>query len=485
MSQAEVALGVGSRGRGTDGQEVAPFIAAAVGDVARPRARLLPTTKLGHLPGESGLLVGFKNVSGWMNRGVDHLLDKQRRFGLVFRSQLGPSAFVHVADPELIARITRNEDRAWSSALAWYAMFTGVDPTRATMDYTVTMDFDLHRDARKLLQPAFSAAATASYLDMAMPLFETAIDSWVQQGGVDFKAAIRSLLARASTRSFLGVNDDAEASAIERATADVWGTLFAVLKNRWLSRAHRRSMDGHAYLRSALRPRIAERRASGGEDLFSRLCAETRGAAWLDDEGVVRLFLGILLAAFDTTASALASMAYLLAKHPEWQERLRDEALGLHHARISAEDTKRLELGDRAWKETLRLMPVTGGIPRYTLRDVTLGDWQIPAGAFVDAMVGPALRSETHWTHADQFDPERFSAERGEDRAHKGLFLPFGSGAHACIGLHLATVEAKAFWHAMLTRCRFRLARDYVARHTYVPLGIVSGDVKLVLEPLG
>jgi cytochrome P450 len=60
--------------------------------------------------------------------------------------------------------------------------------------------------------------------------------------------------------------------------------------------------------------------------------------------------------------------------------------------------------------------------------------------------------------------------------------LPFGSGAHSCIGMHLSTVEAKAFWHAMLTRCRFRLARDYQGRHTFAPLGAVSGDVKLALE---
>lgn len=152
-------------------------------------------------------------------------------------------------------------------------------------------------------------------------------------------------------------------------------------------------------------------------------------------------------------------------------------------SRVSYEDTKRLEAADRAWKETLRLVPITGGIPRYTFRDVQLGEWRIPAGTFVNTMVGPA-RGGSGWTNPDRFDPDRFAEGRTEDRNQKGLFLPFGSGAHSCIGMSLATLEVKAFWHAMLTRCEFRLAHDYEARHTYVPLGVVSGAVSLVVEPV-
>jgi cytochrome P450 len=98
--------------------------------------------------------------------------------------------------------------------------------------------------------------------------------------------------------------------------------------------------------------------------------------------------------------------------------------------------------------------------------------------------VGPLLRDRRWWDAPDRFDPDRFTPERAEDKRHKGGFLPFGWGAHACIGSHLASVEVKAFWCAMLTRCRFRLERDYEARHTYTPIGRVSGSVALVVEPL-
>jgi cytochrome P450 len=63
--------------------------------------------------------------------------------------------------------------------------------------------------------------------------------------------------------------------------------------------------------------------------------------------------------------------------------------------------------------------------------------------------------------------------------------MPFGAGAHACIGSQLATFEMKLLFHKLLTSCRFTLAKDYTARHTFSPMGCVSGDVELRLAPLG
>ena len=95
MASANVVEGTFGRAQA----DVAPFITAAVGDVARPRAVLAPSRDLGHLPGESGLLVGLGNVAGWARHGVAYVVDKERRFGRLFRSQVGFVPFVHVGDP--------------------------------------------------------------------------------------------------------------------------------------------------------------------------------------------------------------------------------------------------------------------------------------------------------------------------------------------------------------------------------------------------
>lgn len=63
--------------------------------------------------------------------------------------------------------------------------------------------------------------------------------------------------------------------------------------------------------------------------------------------------------------------------------------------------------------------------------------------------------------------------------------MPFGAGAHSCVGAQLSALEAKAFWHTLLGKARFRLARPYEARHEFKPLGSVSGNVELSVEEVG
>lgn len=65
-----------------------------------------------------------------------------------------------------------------------------------------------------------------------------------------------------------------------------------------------------------------------------------------------------------------------------------------------------------------------------------------------------------------------------------GAYMPFGSGAHSCIGALLASLEARAFWHAFLTRASFRLVKPYAARHELKPLGMVSGRVEFYVDPV-
>jgi cytochrome P450 len=135
-----------------------------------------------------------------------------------------------------------------------------------------------------------------------------------------------------------------------------------------------------------------------------------------------------------------------------------------------------------AWKETLRLMPISGFLPRRALREVTVAGHRLAAGTLVTPMNGGIGRHPKWWTNPTSFDPERFSPERAEDRKHAGIYNPFGAGAHACIGMQLANMEMKLFWHRLFTMCRFRLTKDHAARHTFTPVGIVSGDVALTLE---
>jgi len=461
------------------GAPAAKFIVDAVGDVARPHAGLPPRpVAIDAMPGKRGLPRGIAYAVGWMRHGRAFLVEQSRRFGAVYKDQFANIPAVMVSDPELVAEITRNEDRVWSAALAWRLFFEGLDPSAPRIDSPVALDFEPHKDSRRLLMPAFSGAALESYIDVAIPMFERAIDGWVARGSVAFKADARRLFAKVAGRIFMGVEDDAQAEFLDHQLAAFWQAPLAIVRNRYVSRTWRRAQRGHRSLYDWLMKQVPERRRGKGTDLFTRMCQTAPDVAWIDDEALVRLFMGVLGAAFDTTSCAVTSMAYELARNPDWQTRLRDE---VRTVEPTYDGVRRLESVEHAWKETLRLYPVAADVPRRALRDVELGGYRIPAGTVVFALVAATSNDPKLWKEPQRFDPERFA--RGEDKQLKGAYMPFGGGAHACIGAQLSTLEAKAFWHVMLSKCRFELAKPYDARHQFLPLGIVSGDVGLALHP--
>ena len=61
--------------------------------------------------------------------------------------------------------------------------------------------------------------------------------------------------------------------------------------------------------------------------------------------------------------------------------------------------------------------------------------------------------------------------ERAENKGHPFCFMPFGGGAHKCIGMHFSQMEYKCFLH------KFMLTFDFEHRHK-------SEDVSMMDFPL-
>ena len=55
-------------------------------------------------------------------------------------------------------------------------------------------------------------------------------------------------------------------------------------------------------------------------------------------------------------------------------------------------------------------------------------------------------RMEEWWSNPLEFDPMRFSPERAEHKRHGFSYVPFGGGAHKCIGMHFALDECEVIF---------------------------------------
>lgn len=166
-----------------------------------------------------------------------------------------------------------------------------------------------------------------------------------------------------------------------------------------------------------------------------------------------RIFSGnahiILLAGYETTANALTYTLWLLAKHPDIQERLRQD---VSEAGVNSQYL------DMVWMESLRLMPpVTGFVTRQAVEDVDLNGYKITKGCTVQAPVWRVHHDPDVWPDPYKFDPERFSAENRR-HIHPAAFLTFGLGPRYCLGAQLAHFEGKLLIARVLGSYRLELA---------------------------
>ena len=66
------------------------------------------------------------------------------------------------------------------------------------------------------------------------------------------------------------------------------------------------------------------------------------------------------------------------------------------------------------------------------------------------------------WPDPDRFDPMRFTEEAQRNR-HRFAWVPFGGGAHMCLGLHFAYMQAKCFARHFLQNLSVSLERGLQA----------------------
>ncbi len=93
-------------------------------------------------------------------------------------------------------------------------------------------------------------------------------------------------------------------------------------------------------------------------------------------------------------------------------------------------------------------------------------------------------RMPQFWSDPETFDPERFSEERQEHRRHKFQFMPFGGGAHKCIGMNFAQMNAKLFMHQLLRQYRIRLRPGYKMGSQILPTPCPPQGLPLLIEKL-
>jgi cytochrome P450 len=341
---------------------------------------------------------------------------------------------------------------------------------------------------RRLAQPAFLRNAVVRLAAPMTAAVESLILTWeaAPHGRtLDIVSEMMRLVLEIAGATLFGADVAAGADAIGAAERDI----FAMVRHRmdnplsaplWVpTRRNRAYRAAKGLLDDVVLRLIESRRRSrpAANDLLDMLLAarDDESGTGMSDAQLRDEVLTLLFAGHDTTASGLSWAWYLLARHPQVQEALHDEAAAQLAGRApKAEDLPHLPLATAVFQEALRLYPPAPGLARRAVEPDEIHGRPVPAKAIVMPSQWVIHRHPDYWDEPDKFRPERFLPGHDRERP-KFTYFPFGGGPRACIGNTFALIEGAIVLAGLSQRFVFRPADDRE----------VELDTTFVLRPKG
>jgi cytochrome P450 len=179
-------------------------------------------------------------------------------------------------------------------------------------------------------------------------------------------------------------------------------------------------------LRRYLAEAIKQRSANPADDLISALIAARDESDGLSEDELLAFVVLLLLAGNETTTNLIGNGLLALSRHPEQQQRLRDNR----------------DLIPKAIEEMLRYDPPVQMTLRIPTATTNVGGSELAAGSLAFVLLAAANRDPAHFPHPENFDVGR------EPNEH----VSFGEGIHFCLGAPLARLEGAIAIEAMLEK---------------------------------
>jgi cytochrome P450 len=274
----------------------------------------------------------------------------------------------------------------------------------------LSIDGERHHRQRRLVAKAFTPRAAARRQQLIVEIITELLDAHVPAGRCDVVCDVAEQFPIPVICALLGT---------PRHDWQLFSDLATDIKKifDWNLAADEASiLNAWQALDDYLEDMIARRRHTLTDDLISELIRAEDDGLKLDHDELLALVVALLGAGTDTTRHQLAAAVDLLCDHPDQWALLGEQP----------------ELVSHAVEEAMRYRPIGFALPRIATEDVELAGVRIPAGTIVLANTAAANRDPAAFS-----DPDRFDITRENTVGT----MSFGSGAHYCLGSHLARLE--------------------------------------------
>ncbi len=418
-----------------------------------------------HVSGPKGLPISG-NVLEFRKDPLQFLTRITEEYGDLVHIRFGPQRHAYlINDPEQIKEILVTKQAHFKKA-------KGLQVAKATVgEGILTSEGQHHLRQRRLMQPAFRRERVASYGDVMVKHTASMMESWKDGEIRNISKDMMELTLAIITETMFGADVTADVSKIGDAI-DVGlhyvsrkATSFIDLPLEVPTKRNREFMQSREVLDNVIYSIIEQRRQKPDQeskDLLSMLLAarDEEDGTGMTDEQVRDEVMTIFIAGHETTANTISWIWYLLAQHPEVEQKLWAELdRVLAGRKPTVEDIPQLPFTNLIITEAMRLYPAAWMMNREVVDEVEIGGHTYKPGDTLMMSQYVMHRNPKYYEQPDRFDPERFSGDLLKQNPQFAYF-PFGGGPRICIGNNFALMELALIMATVCQAFQFRLTDE-------------------------
>ncbi|GGS08672.1 cytochrome P450 [Streptomyces aureoverticillatus] len=425
------------------------------------KPRQIPDLSLGEKI--SGLSAIRRDQVAFLSRAVE-------KYGDVFRMRLLGNPLVMLNHPDHVHRVLVENRENYDKENFLYRT---VRPVLRNGLIGAIGGESWHRQ-RRLMQPSFHRPKISVFADTMVEETAAMLGRWDQRYRDGDVAAVvpdvGHIALRIVTRNLFGADVGPTTEAIENdftyanhIMGDFFRFPFPPL--HWPTPSHLRLRKLIANLDRFVAEMIEQRntRSDGSPTLLSILAdaVDEETGHRMDSVQLQQEVVNIMVGGYETTTGAASFLLYLIAKHPEVQERMHAEITEVLDGRPPGfDDVAKLKYTRMVVDETLRLRGPAWQTMRRAVEADEVGGFGIEANTGIYINFYTMHRHRDFWPDPEKFDPERFAPEAVAQRP-RNAYIPFGAGLRVCIGKHFALTELMIIATMIVQQYRLVLPADH------------------------
>ena len=336
-------------------------------------------------------------------------------------------------------------------------------------DSLLLLDGERHQRQKRLLMPPFHGERMRTYGQLIIDITQQVVGQWQIGRPFSVRSSTQEISLRVILHAVFGLSEGDRYQQLKEILKALLHSIGSPVSASMLFLRFLQQdlgvwspwggfLDRIRQIDALLYAEIQQRRQepdSERDDILSLLLAARDEAGQQMSEKELRdELITLLLAGYETTASAIAWALYWIHNVPGVLDKLLRELDSLGSA-VEPTAIAQLPYLNAICQETLRIYPLTPiAFPRIAKLPLQVGGYQIEPGCALAPCIYLTHQRSDLYPEPRRFRPERFL----EQQFSPYEYLPFGGGNRRCLGLAFAQFEMKLVVATVVSSWQLELA---------------------------